>query len=228
MKKILLMLLMLSLTTACTKEEVKKEKPKEKETTPIVEEQIVEEEYIDDNPIKLSFYLQNGGIYERKTEYYDPYQAYTDIDWFNVFLTEDNTITNSGVKNTWYTYFNKYQNINDYRIGYEVKFKLKNGKEFLETVTKPKNVYGYSFSEYVYIWVYDDANATASWYRHLEPGEENENTLLTSIKLMATELTHEIDGPIYLTVFTYNDEEDFDETGKYRGISKATLEIKAQ
>ena len=45
---------------------------------------------------------------------------------------------------------------------------------------------------------------------------------------MATELTHEIDGPIYLTVFTYNDEEDFDETGKYRGISKATLEIKAQ
>ena len=127
MKKILLMLLMLSLTTACTKEEVKKEKPKEKETTPIVEEQIVEEEYIDDNPIKLSFYLQNGGIYERKTEYYDPYQAYTDIDWFNVFLTEDNTITNSGVKNTWYTYFNKYQNINDYRIGYEVKFKFKYG-----------------------------------------------------------------------------------------------------
>ena len=53
----------------------------------------------------------------------------------------------------------------------------------------------------------------------------NENTIFSSIKLFMANNINDITSPITLKVFTYNDEEDFDETGHYRGISSYSITI---
>ena len=49
---------------------------------------------------------------------------------------------------------------------------------------------------------------------------------MSSIKLMATSNTKEIDGDIKLTVFTYDTMEDFDANNNYRGSSSFTTSIR--
>ena len=226
-KKILILLIAILLITGCAKKE--EETPKTPEVIPpVVEEEEIPEEppYVDNNPIKLSVYLDEGYNWHKQTEYYSPMNAYQDIEWFNIFLSEEEYIPISTIKNNWNDSANKYENVNDYRIGYEISFVTKDGKEFSETITRPLDVFEYSFSDYVYIWVYDDVNATSSWYSHLEPHEYNDQTWMSSIKLMSTDASGEIDGPINVKVFTFKDENDFDpETNKYRGVSETTLKI---
>lgn len=229
MKKVLLTLLICIIClTGCNlkKEEIKETPKKEPE---VKQEEKIEEkepEYVDDNPIKVSFYLDEGSTWNRLTEYHVTYQPYTDINWFNIFLSDEQNIPISTIKNNWFDAYNKYENIEGYRIGYEVYFKTNDGKEFYETIRRAKNVFEFSFNEYLYMWVYDDVNATDSWYDHLEPEEVNDETWMSSVKFMATELTQFIEGPINIKVFTFNDDDDFDpETGKYRGNSYSIMQI---
>lgn len=183
-------------------------------------------DYVDDNPIKLSLYEYNGSnAFNKKSEYYSPMSAYKEIGLFSVIYTDEDVVNGYSIKNLWNEYSNNYENVSNYKLGYEISFTLKDGREFQETILKPLDVFHYSFWEYVYVWVYDDINQTADWYSHLEEDEYNEKTIMSSIKLMSTELTGDLATPINLTAFTYKDENDFDENGKYRGNSKFTLLI---
>ena len=60
-------------------------------------------------------------------------------------------------------------------------------------------------------------------YSHLE--EVNDNTLMTSIKIYAVDGIDNVQN-IILTAFTYDDEDDFDDNGNYRGSSSYTINIK--
>ena len=73
-------------------------------------------------------------------------------------------------------------------------------------------------------FVYDDINTTG-WHSHIEENDYNDNTVMSSIKLMATEEGSNKIENVLVTVFTY-DNDDFDLNGNYRGISKSTLTIK--
>ncbi len=73
------------------------------------------------------------------------------------------------------------------------------------------------------IWFYDDIN-NSGFYSHIEEDEYNENTVMSSIKLMSAKKSGEINSPIELTVFTY-DEDDFSESGNYIGVSKYKISI---
>lgn len=231
MKKNMLILLSgLILLTGCTK---KQEAPIKTVEKPNIQEEpaIIEPTYVDTNPIKVSFYIDEGSSWHKQTEYYSPMSDYQEIEWFNIFLSDEEYLNLTSIKNDWNTAASKYTDIdvNDYRIGYEVSFKANNGEEFCETITQPKGVYDFPFYGFLYLWVYDDINATSSWYSHLEPHEYNENTWMSSIKFMSTDLSKNIDGPINVKVFTYKDEEDFDpETHRYRGKSESVLKIYKQ
>ena len=48
---------------------------------------------------------------------------------------------------------------------------------------------------------------------------------MDAIKLTAGEKYEEIDGPIRVMVFSYDDNEDFDENGNYRGKSLYKVEV---
>ena len=66
-------------------------------------------------------------------------------------------------------------------------------------------------------------------YYHMRQYEMTDDTMLTSVKLVGYKETKGVNGPIELTVFTYNGDEDFDdESGQYLGNSKFTMKIYRQ
>lgn len=180
-------------------------------------------ELLDDNPIKIALYQKNEGIYNRQDKFLSKMEAYKDIGLFSIILSNEKVISGESIKKLYNEYKNGYDNFLNYKIGYSIKFSLSNGQKIQETILKPKGLFTYSFSDYLYIWLYDDINNTG-YYSHLESFDYNDNTVMSSIKLMSTSLSQEIISPIEVQVFTYDDN-DFDEVGNYLGNSKFTLLI---
>lgn len=116
-------------------------------------------------------------------------------------------------------YYDKYEDINKYKIGYNIGYTLKDGTSNNSTFLEPDI---FRYSKYFYIYFYDDVNAPNGFYSHLE--NVNDNTLMTSVKLYAVDEIDEVES-ITLTAFTY-DEDDFDKENNYRGNSKYTINIK--
>lgn len=219
MKKIkLIILITLLLISGCTKE---KETIVEDSKETIVKEE-VKDTYIDDNPIKLGIFLSNNNYHNKEViedTYYTNFINGTDIDSFEVFLTDEKVIDGNKFKDTWKKYYDKYEDISRYKIGYNIGYTLKDGTSNNSTFLEPDI---FRYSEYFYIYFYDDVNAPNGFYSHLE--DVNDNTLMTSVKLYAVDKIDEVES-ITLTAFTY-DNDDFDKDNNYRGNSKYTINIK--
>ena len=72
------------------------------------------------------------------------------------------------------------KNINDYKIGFNIKFILKDGTNYNGNFLEPDE---YKFSDYFYVYLYDDVNqADGTFYSHLE--KMDDNTKITSIKIL--------------------------------------------
>lgn len=181
--------------------------------------------YIDNNPIKLGLYKYYGRGKDRELikEYNAKWQYHQDISSFEVYYTNEELITGNNQKETFDLYGMNYENIEEYKIGYQISF-LTNEKEINKTILSPKDTE--EFYDYLEIYLYDDYHRTPGvWYSHTTEEEFDEGTLLTSIKLTAGKKVNEITSDITLTTFTY-DNDDFDEDGNYRGISKHTIIVK--
>ena len=176
--------------------------------------------------LKLSLYKYEGFYFYKQENYLTDIASNEVIGLFSVIYSDEIKIHGYGVRGTWNEYYNKYKNIDDYKIGYEISFKLLDGTEYLETILKPLEFTKFSFSQYLYIWLYDDINSESNFYNHLQENDYNDKTIMTSIKLMATSNSFKIDNYINLTVFAYKDENDFDEFGRYIGSDKFTTIIK--
>lgn len=210
--------------TGCTKEKPNNEKIDVPEDN---QKPIPEEKYIDDNPIKLGIYKANGNYNGKKLikdTYYATFTSMQDIESFEVFFTDDEIIYGSNFKTTWHNYYDKYdEDISKYRIGYNFKFTLNDGTDYAATLLEPDIYY---FSEYFYIYFYDDVNAPdGQIYSHLE--NVNDETIISSVKLFAVGKINDVQN-ITLTAFSYDSEEDFDKDGNYRGNSSYTITIKNQ
>lgn len=186
---------------------------------------IEENKYEDENPIKLGLYKYYGRYKNREliTEYIDNWTYHKDISSFEVFYTNETSINSNYFQETFKEYFDKYKNINDYKIGYIISF-ITNTGEINKTILSPKDTE--DFFEYLEIYLYDDYHREKGvWYSHTTEEEYNTETLLTSIKLTAGRKVEEIISDISLTVFTY-DYDDFDDYNNYRGNSKYTIIVK--
>ena len=212
MKKVLIIIVIL-LTIGCSKEneviEIKKDNTSQKE---IIKEPV----YVDVNPIKVGLY-KNGNLID---EYHKKFTDKTDIAIFNVVFTNDKKLPNKNFKTLWKEYYNKYENIDDYKIGFEIKVDI-NGIEQENVMLNPKNQH--KIYPYLYAYLYDDIHSSG-YYSHVTMDEVTENTIYSSIKLYLHKQTNEITSPITLTVFTYKDNNDFLD-GHYRGNSKYTITI---
>lgn len=221
MKKTIILVLITLLITGCNSTPPQ---PKEKETKP---NKTIEEEkdnYIDNNPIKLGMYLYTNSSTNRKItpEYSTNWILNIDLLSLEVYYTTDNEIPGTNQKQLWNNYYNNYQNIDNYRIGYKIEF-IAEGKEISKTILSPQDTE--EIYDYMQIYLYDDINQTSNWYDHVDKNKYTETTLLTSIKLTGSTKTNKITSNITLTVFTY-DYDDFDENNEYRGISQYTTIIK--
>ena len=210
MKIKVLILIMLLLITGCKKEE-------QKEIIEEKQEEVIEEKYVDDNPITI-------GIYENDINLIKEYKlnkVSNNEVIFSFYYTNQENLGNRRQKEILHKYFNEYQNINDYKIGFHFSFYV--GDEKIErTILKPEE---YAFNPYFYIYIYDDINQPDyTFYSHLTEEDINENTIFSSIKLYLVE-PQQITSKIEFTVFTYDSLDDFDEDNNYRGNSKYTINI---
>jgi hypothetical protein len=209
MKKVLVLIILL-LITGCNKQEeiiIEEEKI----------EEVIEEKYIDDNPITI-------GIYENDISLIKEYKLgkiSNNEVIFSFYYTNQENLGSRKQKENWYKYFNEYENIFDYKIGFSFSFYV--GDEKIEkTILKPDT---YAFNPYFYIYIYDDINQPDNtFYSHLEETDINENTIFSAIKIFLVE-PELITSNITFTVFTYNDLDDFDEDNNYRGNSKYSVDI---
>lgn len=221
MKKILLMLVIL--LVGCTpKEEINKEENKLENNNEIKQEEIIKEEYVDNNPIKLGLYLYTGSYSnkEKLSTYETTFVSGSDIGSFEVFFTDEEVISGNSFKSLFNSYYDKYENIDNYKIGYNIEFTLKDGTVNKFNLLEPNT---YLYGDYFYTYLYDDIHVNeGEFYSHLESIDDN--TLITSIKIYAVDKIDDVEK-IKLTVFTYDSDDDFDEDGNYRGISKYSIDI---
>jgi len=214
MKKYLLICLLL--LTACTKEI-----PKSTFTNEIIEDtqEEVKEVYIDDNPITVGLYQEGELIKDYKTDF----KVHNDVGYFEVCFTNDLNLGSSNVKRNFNKYYQNYQDIDNYKIGYYVKFSTED-EEYEKVILDPS--VKHLFHPYLYIYLYDDIHQKdGTIYNHVEPEDVKSDTIYSSIKLYTASGASKITSPITLMVFTYDGMEDFDENGYYRGNSKYTIII---
>ena len=221
MKKIILFLVLL-LICGCHKEEkhiFELPNTNEKEEVEEIEEPV----YIDDNPIKIAFYKKENGIYKILNKYSSHVEKLKEIGIFSIILSDMEEVSGDSIKSLFKEMSSNISNFSNYKIGFNVKFTLIDGRVINTNVFKPVEYTNYGFSPYLYAWIYDDVNANG-WHSHIEEKDFNENTIMSSIKLMWGNESNLINSDVELTVFTY-DSDDFDKDGNYIGISKFTTII---
>lgn len=211
MKKILIIITLLFTLTSCTK----------KPNDPINLDDTLNiniSTYKDDNPIKVGLYVDE---YLSK-EYTTTKTNMQDITVFNIYYTNKEKLENNYIKYNFNKYYNEYENIDKYKIGFIISFSV-NDKTYHEQILTPDCEY--LFAPYIYIYLYDDIHQTPNtWYSHLLKEEVNDDTIYSSIKLFKADRANEITSPITLSVFTY-DKDDFDNNHNYIGSSIYTTTI---
>lgn len=225
MKKILIITcLLLTLTSCSYKTQPINKKDNKKNITSNVKEEI-KNTYIDNNPITLGIYMYTNSSTPRyKTnEYKNNWELNVDICSLEIFYTNEDQIPGTNFKNLWNNYYQNYTDINSYKIGYLIEFNTANEGKIKKYIKSPQDTD--SIYKYIQIYLYDDIHQDGGWYSHITENEYNTDSILTSIKLTGSTYIDEITSDISLTAFTYDDD-DFDENGEYRGISKQTVIIK--
>ena len=172
--------------------------------------------YVDNNPIKVGIY-KDGKL---MTSYNKKFKSRSDIAIFNIVFTNDEKLPDKNFKTLWNEYYNKYENIDEYKIGFEIEVEI-NGEKQVNVMLNPKNQH--KIYPYLYAYLYDDIH-NSGYYSHVTMDTLKDNTIYSSIKLYLHDKTNEITSPITLTVFTYKDDADFLD-GRYRGNSKYSITI---
>ena len=220
MKKIVIIILIGIFCVGCSQnKEVKKEKKKEN----IVEEEKVPE-YVDDNIMPISLYYDRDVLVLAKN-YKTTFKKGTDIGLFQIYPATEEKVSYEGKFGE--AFYKKWNNIDkdkNYKMGYHIEYELDDGTKVSHYVYNPDT--SMTYKPYIKVYLYDDyAHRNDSWYSHIEKDEYNDNTYLTSIKLTPGTDISKVSSSIILTAFTYNGEDDFDENGNYRGISKYSITI---
>jgi len=217
MKKIFLIFIIL-FTIGCTIQKSDEEKRIEEaiNNPPTNTPEPTPTPYVDTNPIKVGIY-KDGKLL---TEYNKKFKSRSDIAIFNIVFTNDEKLESGNFKTIWKKYYDKYENIDEYKIGFELRVDI-NGEEQVNVLLDPKNMT--KIYPYLYAFLYDDIH-NSGYYSHVEVNDVKDDTVYSSIKLYLHDKTNEITSPITLTVFTYKDENDFVD-GIYRGNSKYTITI---
>lgn len=217
-KVVIICIVALCLVGCSNKKEIKVKEKKVIDQDAIKEEKV--NEYIDNNPIKLALFVDNKKI----SEYSSSMTIYEDIVSLECYYTEDDSIIDGKFKDVFNHYYNNYKDIDNYKIGYHIKFNTSDG-EISKYIYKPSDVE--SFFNYIQVYLYDDVHQDDSWYDHISKEEYNDSTLLTSIKLTASMYIDRVNSDVEVIAFSYKNG-DIDSNGKYLGNSKYRVVIKHQ
>lgn len=182
-------------------------------------------EYIDKNQMKIGLYIDEGPTKRLVNKYYCDFTAENVMGIFYAIPTTEEIVNGKDFKGIFDTYYNKYESSEKYKIGYNIKFEMSDGRVIDETILNPDDAY-FMFPK-VQCYLYDDINLIPGRpYYHITQDIMTEDRICSSIKLVGDKESKNIISPIELTVFTYDGEDDFTPiTRKYRGNNKYTIFI---
>lgn len=227
MKKTLyILLIILTICTGCVKEN-KNEKGLKTQKEIIKEKNVKEEKnsYKDLNNTPIGIYKLSGNKLIKLHTINTKLEVEGIIDTFQIFPSNEEEITlNNTFETSFYNEWTNLKNINNnLKIGFNIKFKLKNGENISYNIYSPDNTF--DKWEYLMNYLYDDyANQNKSFYSHIESNKMNDNTLFTAFKMQMSYSCFDIDSKIQFSVFTYDDNDDFKDN-EYRGNSIYTINI---
>lgn len=220
MKKIFLILILIFIT-GCEKEPFQEIK-EIKDPEPVIKEEI----YEDSNPLKVGLYTRGNGKYTLWHEYNANISPSKDINTFQILPTNEEQLAYTG----------KYQNFieplwnsieTSYKLGIILEYELIDNTRIKHVIYDPSNTLEHQ--DYIQVYLYDAiAHKNDKWYSHITNEEFNENTIITSFKLTGGKQVKNIIFPLKLSVFTYDSDDDFNESGNYRGNSIYTINVTNQ
>lgn len=183
-----------------------------------------EPEYKDDNNVPISLYIEQGDELVKITEYSCDWSPENVLNLFYAIPSEEDSISSYNFDSMWKEKIAAYPNGDKCRIGYQVSFKYNDGQTYTYNLKCPDDTY-FTFPK-VMTYLYDDVNLVpGKAYYHITQDVMYDYTIASSIKLVGDVDSDKIDGPITLTAFCFDSEDDFDEDGNYRGNSKYSITI---
>ena len=221
LKLFIILLIPILFICGCDKKETNKETKKKKEKQEVI---VKEPEYVDENKTPIAIYKLQGNKLIKLTEDEEILSPLEDIGIFQIYPSNEDTITINSFGNDFYNEFSKYNTNNNLKIGFNLTFTLNTNETISFNILGPNNTF--EKWEHFMTYLYDDyANSGKSFYSHIEEKDYNESTLFTAIKIQSGAYIADTKDKVELTVFTYDSDDDFLD-GKYRGNSKYTYTIK--
>lgn len=189
-----------------------------------IEETIEEPKYKDENQVPISLYIEQGDELVKISEYSCDWSPENVLNLFYAIPSTEETISSYNFDSMWKEKIAQYPNRDKCRIGYQVSFKYEDGNTYTYNLKCPDDTY-FTFPK-VMTYLYDDVNLVPGKpYYHITQDVMYDYTIASSIKLVGDVDSNKIEGPITLTAFCFDSEDDFDEKGNYRGNSKYTITI---
>ena len=189
-----------------------------------IEETIEEPKYKDENQVPISLYIEQGDQLVKISEYSCDWSPENVLNLFYAIPSTEESISSYNFDSMWKEKISQYPNGDKCRIGYQVSFKYEDGNTYTYNLKCPDDTY-FTFPK-VMTYLYDDVNLVPGKpYYHITQDVMYDYTIASSIKLVGDVDSDKIEGPITLTAFCFDSEDDFDEEGNYRGNSKYTITI---
>ena len=189
-----------------------------------IEETIEEPKYKDENQVPISLYIEQGNELVKISEYSCDWSPENVLNLFYAIPSTEESISSYNFDSMWKEKIAAYPNGDKCRIGYQVSFKYEDGNTYTYNLKCPDDTY-FTFPK-VMTYLYDDVNLVPGKpYYHITQDVMYDYTIASSIKLVGDVDSDKIEGPITLTAFCFDSEDDFDEKGNYRGNSKYTITI---
>ena len=183
-----------------------------------------EPEYKDENNVPISLYIEQGDQLVKISEYSCDWSPENVLNLFYAIPSTEESISSYNFDSMWKEKIAAYPNGDKCRIGYQVSFKYEDGNTYTYNLKCPDDTY-FTFPK-VMTYLYDDVNLVPGKpYYHITQDVMYDYTIASSIKLVGDVDSDKIEGPITLTAFCFDSEDDFDEEGNYRGNSKYTITI---
>lgn len=159
-------------------------------------------------PDKLGLYIADDNERTFVDKFSSKWIVGNDIDCFEVLASNEKSFSGKFDK-LWQTTWEGFPNTKNVKVGYKLDIhllsdenssdKISSDKIISFDVKSPKDVLPYR--EYIEVYLYDDIHVSG-WYSHLEEDDMNDETIMTSIKMLATEKQSEIEK-IHLTAYLY-------------------------
>ena len=149
-----------------------------------------------------------------------------DITSFECIASTAQEIPNNDriFQDLWRDEWNRFPNNEQCKICYRVQFQTTDGLKVDRLLMKAGDEADYS--EYVENYLYDDIHQVRNkWYSHLEPKDNSDSMILSSLKFTAGQKIEKVYSPMTVTAYIYTSDEDFDENGNYLGSLSYTVKI---